>query len=247
MININKQVTKSKISCFLEINQVVLFFHCNNNVSLNKNDILFQLNKIQGVCQTHRKRVTTMYDALSNNPFFLDRSEKDKKDKYETYKKRVFTNQSTFKSLMVKNRPAKKVFSNINTDKFLYFQNQSGLLKKRECLAGSLFQGPTLLLGCSDIKMLERGIDACAKHKGLILLGALYDKSILNHLQVKRLIAYSNNSQGYVRLISSMRNPFLRPFSLIRDLLKMQSLLMQQDRLISLLKAREQQILFGGL
>lgn len=244
MIKINKQVAKNKISCFLERNQVILFFHCNNSVSLNKNHKMFYLNKSQAACQTHRERVKSLSGSFLNDLFTVD---KNAKNNCERYKKQVFTNQNTLKSIMVKNRLAKKVFLDINTNKSLYSHNEGLNLKKREWLIASLFQGPFLLLGCSNIKMLEKGIDLCTKYKELILLGAFYDKSIINHSQVKRLMALSNNNQGYVNLLYSMRNPFLRPFSLIRYLLGMRCLFTQQERLISLLKARKQQILVAKL
>ena len=255
MIKINKQVAKSKISCFLEINEVVLFLHCNNSVSLNKNDNSLDLNKIQGTCQTPRDRVTKMSSLSFNDPFaFNVKLGVAELEKNETYKRQVLTNQNTFKSMMVKNRLAKKAFLDLNAGLVRqnsvkssykvtpFSQNENLFFKKRECLTASLFQGPTLLLGCSNIKILERGVDACAKHKGLILLGALYEKSIINNSQVKRLIANSNNNQGYIRLFSSMKRPFLRSFSLIRKLLSMRCLFVQQERLICLLKARIQQM-----
>jgi hypothetical protein len=242
MIKINKQVAKSKISCFLERNQVVLFFHCNNSVSLNKNAKLLDLNKNQVAYQTRQKRVTKL-----NGPFINDTLNKKAKDNCETSKNLVFTNQYTFKSMMVKNRLAKKIFLELTRDKSLYSQNEDLIFKKRTSYIASLFQGPTLLLGCSDIKKLEKGIDLCDKYKELILLGAFYEKSIINHSQVKRVIACGNNKQGYVNLLSSIRKNFLRPFSLMRNLLSMQCLFAQQARLLCLLKTRKQQILVARL
>ena len=246
MKKINKQVAKSKISCFLEINQVVLFFHCKNSVSLNKNDNLLDLNKIQVTPQTHgEQRVAGMNGACSakqSSPLGGSNNALD-----GIYKREILPNQNTFKSIMVKNRLAKKAFLELNQRKPLYCLGEDMILKKGECLFGSLFQGPILLLGCSNIEMLERGIHACAKHKSLILLGALYDKFIISHSQVKRLITNSNKNQGHTRLIYSMINPLLRPLSLIQGLLSMPCFLAKQERLIYLLKARKQQMLVANL
>ena len=244
MIKINKQVAKSKISRFLEINQVILLFHCNNSVLLDKNGRLLDLNKNQGTGQTPIDRVTSTKGVLLNDPFALNINAKQD---YEGYKKHLFTKQKTFKSMLVKNRLAKKIFLDLKANKLVYPKDESLLLKKKKYLTTSLFQGPTLLLGCSDIKVLEKGIEICSKYKELILLGAIYDKSIINHLQVKKLITYSNNSQGYVKLLSSMRDSFLRPFSLIRELLGMRCLFAQQNRLICLLQARKEQKLIDDL
>ena len=257
MIKINKQVAKNKITCFLERNQVILFFHCNNSVSLNKDYRLLDLNLAQLAYHARGKGVTTL-----NGSSFTDLVTTDKNAKYysETFYKQVFNNLNAFKSIMVKNRLAKKVFLEVNVYKSVYPQNEEVKprrrleyleeclnLKERDRLITSLFQGPTLLLGCSDVKILEKGIDACAKNKELVLLGAFYESSIINNLQVKRLITFSNNSQGYVNLLFSMRDPFLRPFSLIRTLLKMRCLSVQQNRLICLLKVRKQEILVAAL
>ena len=251
MKKINKQVAKSKISCFLEINQVVLFFHCKNSVSLNKNDNLLDLNKIQVTSQTHGERVTGMNgcpskaracSALQSSPLVSFNNALDR-----IYKREILPNQSTFKSIMVKNRLAKKAFLELDQRKPLYSLDEDMILKKGECLFGSLFQGPILLLGCSDIEMLERGIHACAKYKSLILLGAFYDKFIISHSQVKRLITNSNKNQGHARLIYSMINPLLRPLSLIQSLLSMPCFVAKQERLIYLLKARKQQMLVANL
>lgn len=269
MKKINKQVAKSKIRCFLESNQVVLFFHCKNSVSLNKNDNLLDLNKKQVTLQTQEKGVTSTNGAPLNCADLVPLNISTKEScvsitegdtlaplKFDTYKRQV--NQNTFKSMMVKNRLAKKAFLELNALKSSAFLKKRNSLycqkrtldqfsKKRESLTSSLFQGPILLLGCSDIKMLQSGIDACAKSKGLILLGALYEKVIINHSQIKRVIAFSHKNQGYLRLLSSMNNYYLRPFSLLRNLLSMRSLLVQQEKLIFLLKAREEQILVAKL
>ena len=239
MKKINKQVAKSKISCFLEINQVVLFFHCKNSVSLNKNDNLLDLNKIQVMSQTHGEHEAGMNDG---NPLGSSNNALD-----GIYKREFLPNQNTFKSIMVKNRLAKKAFLELNQRKPLYCLGEDMILKKGECLFGSLFQGPILLLGCSNIEMLERGIHACAKYKSLTLLGALYDKFIISHSQVKRLISNSSKSQGHAKLIYSMINPLLRPLSLIQSLLSMPCFLAKQERLIYLLKARKQQMLVANL
>jgi hypothetical protein len=239
MKKINKQVAKSKISCFLEINQVVLFFHCKNSVSLNKNDNLLDLNKIQMTSQTHGERVAGMNGA---NPLGGSNNAID-----GIHKREILPNQNTFKSIMVKNRLAKKAFLELNQRKPLYCLGEDMILKKGEYLFGSLFQGPILLLGCSNIEMLERGIHACAKYKSLILLGAFYDKFIISHSQVKRLISNSNKNEGHAKLIYSMINPFLRPLSLIQSLLSMPCFLAKQERLIYLLKARKQQMLVANL
>ena len=281
MIKINKQVAKNKITCFLERNQVVLFFHCNNSVSLNKNDRLLELNKVQVAAKqslansTPSKRVTRLSGSSSYEPALFAKQtlgaalleprtafcsaklstcnpskpltfEKNAKYYSESYKQ-VFTNLNTLKSIMVKNRLAKKVFLNLYANNSVYSHNESLFLKRRDSLIASLFQGPILLLGCSDIKVLEKGIDVCAKYKELVLFGAFYDKAIINNSQVKRLVAYSNNNQGYENLLSSMRSPFLRPFSLIRGFLNMRCFFAQQERLIHLLKARKQQILVDSL
>ena len=245
MKKINKQVAKSKISCFLEINQVVLFFHCKNSASLNKNDNLLDLNKIQMTSQTRGERVAGMNgacSALQSSPLGGSSNALD-----GIHKRKILPNQNTFKSIMVKNRLAKKAFLELNQRKPLYCLGEDMILKKGEYLFGSLFQGPILLLGCSNIEMLERGIHACAKYKSLILLGALYDKFIISHSQVKRLITNSNKNQGHAKLIYSMINPLLRPLSLIQSLLSMPCFLAKQERLISLLKAREQQMLAANL
>ena len=254
MRKINKQVAKSKISCFLEINQVVLFFHCKNSVSLNKNDNFLDLNKIQVTSQTHGERVAGMNGACSvkqstpssssNNALAINTNVKERNG---IYKREILSNQNTFKSIMVKNRLAKKAFLELNQRKPLYCLGENMILKKGECMFGSLFQGPILLLGCSNIEMLERGIHACAKHKSLILLGALYDKFVISHSQVKRLITNSNRNQGHVKLIYSIINPLLRPLSLIQTLLSMPCFLAKQERLIYLLNARKQQMLTANL
>lgn len=239
MIKINKQVAKSKISSFLKINEIVLFFHCNNNVSLYKNDDFIGLNKIQNTCQTHKDCVTSI-----NGSYLYETFDTNTRQDNKTSKKPIYSNHNTFKCIYVKNRLAKKVFLEVNAFSSLYFQKEDLTLKKeKECLIASLFQGPTLLLGCSNINLLERGVEAFASHKGLFLLGAFYDNSIIDHSQIKRLIATSKNNQGYKKLIFSMKDPFLHSFSLIRDLLSMRSLLVQQKRFIFLLKMRKEQLL----
>lgn len=239
MKKINKQVAKSKISCFLEINQVVLFFHCKNSVSLNKNDNLLDLNKIQMTSQIYGERVAGMNGA---NPLGGSNNAID-----GIHEREILPNQNTFKSIMVKNRLAKKAFLELNQRKPLYCLGEDMIIKKGEYLFGSLFQGPILLLGCSNIELLERGLHACAKYKSLILLGALYDKFIISHSQVKRLISNSNKNQGHAKLIYSMINPLLRPLSLMQSLLSMPCFLAKQERLIYLLKARKQQMLVANL
>ncbi len=251
MIKINKQVAKSKISYFLEIHQIVLFFHCNNNVSLHRNQYLFELNKMKVTCQA-----TSNYTAeaaeierlqrnlLKRSTFFNNDSTVLRiQDNNETYQKQTFENQKPFKYLMVKNRVAKNVFLNLRTIKSTYYKTKELFFNERVCVADSLFQGPTLLLGCSHIKFIEEGIGIWSKHNGLILLGAFYDNSIIDKPHLKKLITYSNNDYGYRKLFSSMKSPFLHSFSLIRGLLNMRCFSVQQDRLICLLKLRKQQIL----
>nr|QGX86689.1 50S ribosomal protein L10 [Chloroidium sp. UTEX 3077] len=250
MKKINKQVAKSKISSFLEINQVVLFFHCKNSVSLNKNDNFLDLNKIQVTSQAYGECVAGMNGAnrsgSSNNAAAFNTTVKEQNGMYKR-KEETLSNQNTFKSIMVKNRLAKKAFLELNQRKPLYCLGEDMILKKGECFFDSLFQGPILLLGCSNVEMLERGIHACAKHKSLILIGALYDKFIISHSQVKRLITNSNKNRGHVRLIYSMINPLLRPLSLIQTLLSMPCFLAKQERLIYLLETRKQQMLVAHL
>ncbi len=242
MIKINKQVAKSKISCFLERNEVVLFFHCNNNVYLNKNDSLLSLNEVQVACEARRERVTGMSNIFFNGPCSIDINASSYHRGSEMYKRQATYNQNIFQSMTVKNRLAKKAFLERSTGRLPYLQKEGSASEKKSCLASSLFHGPTLLLGCCNVRILKKGIDACAKHKGFLLLGAIYQKSIITHSQVKRLIANSNSGQGYIRLMSSIRSPILRPLSLTRDSLSMRCLSVHQDRLIYLLKARKQQI-----
>ena len=227
----------------------MLFFHCKNSVSLNKNDNFLDLNKIQVTSQADGECVAGMNGANpsgnSNNAAAFNTTVKEQNG---IYKRRgeILSNQNTFKSVMVKNRLAKKAFLELNQRKPLYCLREDMILKKGECLFDSLFQGPILFLGCSNIEMLERGIHACAKYKSLTLIGALYDKFIISHLQVKRLITNSNKNRGHVRLIYSMINPLLRPLSLIQTLVSMPCFLAKQKRLIYLLKTRKQQMLVAN-
>lgn len=251
MIKINKQVAKSKISYFLEMHQVVLFFHCNNNVSLYRNQYLLDFNKMKAACQTNsyyaaeaaeieRLRYNLSKKSISFNE---DSTIFRIQDNNEMYQKQAFENLNPFKCLMVKNRVAKNVFLNLRTIKSTYSKTNELFFKEEVYTAASLFQGPTLLLGCSHIKFLEEGIGLWSKHKGLILLGALYENSIIDKSQIKKLITYSNNNYGYKRLFSSMKSPFLHSFALIRGLLSMRCFSAQQERLIYLLNLRKQQIL----
>jgi ribosomal protein L10 len=249
MIKINKQVAKSRISCFLETNEVVLFFHCNNSVYLNKNDNLLGLNEVEITCEPRRESVTNISNVFFKDPYSIDINASFYQKRLrgnEMSKRQVTYNQNTFQSMMVKNRLAKKAFLERNIEKLPShnpFPKKGLASEKKSCLTSSLFNGPTLLLGCSSVRMLKKGVNACAKHKGFLLLGALYQNSIINHSQVKRLIANSNSDQGYIKLMASMRSPILRPTCLIRYLLSMRSLSVHQDRLICLFKVRRQQIL----
>ena len=351
MRKINKQVAREKISSFLERNQIVLFFHCNNGIYLNKNKSLLNLIQAEYINQASkasnplpggkgRGDVTgadstsftprSLSSKLRQNPTFKSKTSgwcahepdtpsqvkpfnkpetassfyppiplspkqegagglgptwfkeggQGKHDELKTLtegarkklkekvkvserqgqglglispdptntppkvesgvvRKRLLPfsgvrslpeKKTIFQSMLVKNRLAEKAFLDINTERKSYSIT-------------SLFQGPTLLLGCSDVTMLGKGIDVCEKQKGLLLLGALYQRSIIDHSQVKRLMANSNSDKGYFDLISSIKKPILRPLSLIKDLLSMRHLLVHQTRLISILYARKQQML----
>lgn len=266
MIKINKQVSKSKINCFLQVNKIVLFFHCNNSISLSKNSKLLDLNK--EVVTRHdnlsiaeqysaqlskskalaprngaferRESLTGMYGTLLNENSAPDTGAKRSN---QVYKGHDFLDHNAFKSIVVKNRLARKVFlDRSRVEKVSDSPNQKLKMRKKGLSADSLFQGPTLLLGCSNIKMLKRGVEVCAANKGLILLGAFYDKSIINNCQIEDLIVNSTNNKGYLRLVRSITTPSLRPLFLIRYLLSLRCLLVQQGRLISLLAFRRQQI-----
>jgi hypothetical protein len=349
MRKINKQVAREKISSFLERNQIVLFFHCNNGIYLNKNKSLLNLIQAEYINQASkasnplsggkgRGDVTgvdstsftprSLSSKLRQTPAFKSKTSgwcahepdisyevkpfnktktassfyppiplslkqegagglgptwfkegaqgkhdelkiltegarKELKEKVNISERQGLglispdpTNisplvgsgivrerllplsgfrplpekKTIFQSMLVKNRLAEKAFLDINTERKNYSIT-------------SLFQGPTLLLGCSDVTMLGKGIDVCEKQKGLLLLGALYQRSIIDHSQVKRLMANSNSDKGYFDLISSMKKPILRPLSLIKNLLSMRHLLVHQTRLISILYARKQQML----
>jgi hypothetical protein len=252
MIKINKQVAKSKISCFLEINEVVLFFHCNNSSHLNKNNTLFG------------ESITSMSNIFFNNSLSTGTNPTFNQRNNETYKRERARNQNTFQSMIVKNRLGKKAFLERGINSLTLLQKERLFLEKglqnnlsleapekrsspkqSFALESSLplFHGPILLLGCSNVAVLKKGIDACAKNKGILLLGALYQKSIINPSQIDKLIANSNTFEGYNKLVSLMKNPILRPLSLMRDSLKMRCLSVHPNRLIYILKARRQQIL----
>ena len=239
MIKINKQVASSKINYFLEINEVVLFFHCNNSVRVNLDaDLLAErrrnTNHIHINDSLPSQRDTASFkrgNASGCTQFVVNMCHGE-----------VTHNQDNLETMMVKNRLAEKVFLQISVNKSLH--NKDLIIEKQGCSASPLFHGPTLLLGCSSVKMLKKGIDICAKHKGLLLLGALYRDCIINHSQVKRLIANSNSDQGYLKVLCLMRDPILRALRLIRDSvsISMRCLLLQQNRLILVLRVRREQI-----
>ena len=246
MIKINKQVAKRKISSFLETHQVVLFFHCNNNISLYRNEYLLDLNKGKVMYQANSdsaEKSEGSHNSFSKKrgSFYNPTTVLRVYDDNETYKKQIL-DPSPFNYLMVNNRVAKNILLDLRIAKSSHSRSDDSFSKEDVCTMTSLFQGPTLLLGCSDIKFLERGMEIWSQHKGLLLLGALYENSIINNSQLKTVITHSNNNYGYIKLLSSMKSPFFRPFSLLRSSLSLRCLLAQQNKLICLLKMRRQQL-----
>ena len=105
----------------------------------------------------------------------------------------------------------------------------------------SLLQGPTILLGCADLNKLEELLFKFDQENGFILLGGLYKDSLINHLEIQRL-ARSVNQGVFSRLIYQTKYCPLQPLLSIQSEYSFNFLYTHREKLITILKIRQNQL-----
>lgn len=76
----------------------------------------------------------------------------------------------------------------------------------------SLFQGNTLLIGCKSTKELSALTQLLNKKNNFLLLGGVYQKQVINHVEVHKLIVLGD--QVYNNLLQKIQSPLLPILSL---------------------------------
>lgn len=97
----------------------------------------------------------------------------------------------------------------------------------------SLLQGPTLLIGCKSIKQMFYFTQLLNKKNDFLLLGGFYQKQVINHIDVHRLVHLEH--QIYEKLLQKMQNP-LHPIILLKKQFHFYFLYYYQQKLIYILK-----------
>ena len=97
----------------------------------------------------------------------------------------------------------------------------------------SLLQGPTLLIGCKSIKQMFYFTQLLNKRNNFLLLGGFYQKQVINHIDVHRLVHLEH--QIYEKLLQKMQNP-LHPIILLKKQFHFYFLHYYQQKLICILK-----------
>lgn len=195
MTKLKKQVSTKKIAQFFKKNKYVLFFHYNGDTKLYSNLIK-----------------TKLFGNFNATPLFVKNKIAER-----FLSNHISTNQ---KAWLYPDSPQKEHKSTIstlsgrgpkgdNSPHILQRQlggdfNLENLSDSEKTFKDSLFHGPTILLGVNNLESMQKIFSACKNEKLFLLFAAFYEQTVLNHLQVERLVALSHDAYLYPKLVKNM-------------------------------------------
>ena len=226
MTKLKKQVSKKKILHFFKKNRCVLFFHYDGDTKLYSNFIKqklcsqFQLNSLfvkNKLADMFLADLSLLYQPKNTNQ--LNQIPGKTKEKAD---------------ILLENT-AKFTFVKQEQDKQYIRQNK--ILFKH-----TLFQGPTILLGFENLENMQKVYNLCKNEKFILRIAAFYDMTILNHLQVERLVKLSNDAFLYSKLLKTSKQPLHHLINISKNSFNLSLLYFLKLQAFTLLKARLYQL-----
>lgn len=113
------------------------------------------------------------------------------------------------KTLRVKNQVARKILKNPDSKKNVVSSSivpsAYPTTKDDSLFINEIFQGPTLMLGCSIVEQLPGISLILEENSNLLLLGGLFENQVITHLDFKKII--NLDSSVFTNLIQQCSSP----------------------------------------
>ena len=106
----------------------------------------------------------------------------------------------------------------------------------------ALFQGPTILLGCGSLDILETVLRVLKQEKGFFLLGGFYKHRVVSCREIEKLGQMEAEGKLYFKFVNTIKESPLRKLISLRDHLCLSCISEVQHRLLNLLKIRSIQL-----
>lgn len=145
-------------------------------------------------------------------------------------------------SMLAKNKIAQKVVTSLqsSTTNPLRGSRVSTMLDNE--FSRALFQGPTILLGCGSLDILETVLRVLKQEKGFFLLGGFYKHRVVSCREIEKLGQMEAEGKLYFKFVNTIKESPLRKLISLRDHLCLSCISDVQHRLLNLLKIRSVQL-----
>ena len=138
-------------------------------------------------------------------------------------------------SMLAKNKIAQKVVTSLQ-----FSMGVSTTLDNE--FSHALFQGPTILLGCGSLDILEIVLRVLKQEKGFFLLGGFYKHRVVSSREIEKLGQLETEQKLYFKFVNTIRESPLRKLISMRNHLCLSCISEVQHRLLRLLKIRSIQL-----
>lgn len=138
-------------------------------------------------------------------------------------------------SMLAKNKIAQKVVTSLQSSTNpLQGSGVSTTLDNQ--FSHALFQGPTILLGCGSLDILETVLRVLKQEKGFFLLGGFYKHRVVSCREIEKLGQIEAEGKLYFKFVNTIKESPLRKLISLRDHLCLSCISEVQHRLLNLLK-----------
>ena len=146
------------------------------------------------------------------------------------------------KTLKVKNKIALKLLENTVTvsekKKTLIYAEHTLLTKtkNKDLVINNIFQGQTLMLGCSMVEQLPAINTILQQNNNLLFIGGFFENQVITHLDFQKIIKLDKSI--FINLIQECSNPINSIFS-IKSLIDLESFACIQKCLLKVLNTHK--------
>lgn len=255
MVKLKKRVAINKISHFFKTTPLVIFFHCSNRnyfyEKIRKLIALHQPILLSEIIQPHVLGGETMTNE-QNIDFTSVKDSISEEDLIIKLVKNNYARKALLESKKLKKNDTVSSIKNsssdfANTSIFLKKENSNGkdkgndaftANKKDKISSTSLFQCNNLLIGFKNIKMVKASnlMNELIDDENIHVLGGIYENSIIDHNQMKRLAQICGDTQIYRTLNNKLQNSTLTLITHLTKPFNLHFLLHPHYKVIALLK-----------
>lgn len=235
MVRFENKVTLNKITHFVQETPLIIFFYCQNQKTFRKKlNVLFASTSDQHqeessphILGSGKQRQASNNTQSRKLSFFNKQKDFTIKTLKNNYLKKVLLESPAFfrntcvpcfHKAPFEEKKHENFFISTRDDTMRQHQNQNEQYKNKTSLKqeslfqvknSSLFKGNRLVVAFKKVSFLSYLKPFIEDNENIYVLGGIYENTIIDHNQIKRLIENSNNNQVYSSLSRQLKEKAL--------------------------------------